>query len=323
MTTPSVDPMPAFSEHRIPRDRGSIYVRDFPGNGPAFVLLHGFPDNLHIYDELTPHLAAAGRRTVLIDFLGFGASDKPEGAHYSFPQQLGDVEAVVDALHLEKVVLVGHDAGGPAAVNFALKYPNRAAAVVLMNAFYGDTPGLLVPELIELFSHKPLAPLARHFLASPQQFAWLIEFQRELMLGDAAPAHKARYQDLLGPLIDANFRQQPSAAPAFAQMTHQLRDEIAANTARIVDLRRSSVPFVLIWGRNDPYLHVSAAAFLRSQLRNGVLHALDAGHWPQIDAAEESARLMLEPVCNSVPSAPRRASLATGDRSASAANAQA
>ena len=52
--------LPAFTEHRVPHAGGSLYVRDFPGSGPAFVLLHGFPDNLHIYDDLIPHLAAAG-----------------------------------------------------------------------------------------------------------------------------------------------------------------------------------------------------------------------------------------------------------------------
>jgi haloalkane dehalogenase len=102
-----------FAGHRVPRDRGSVHVRDFPGSGAALVLLHGFPDNSHIYDDLIPHLVSAGRRTVTIDFLGFGSSDKPEGAEYSFGQQLADVEAVVDALKLERVVLVGHDAGGP------------------------------------------------------------------------------------------------------------------------------------------------------------------------------------------------------------------
>src|SRR5271156_3866920 len=123
---------PAFAEHRVPRDRGDLYVRDFPGRGPAFVVLHGFPDNSHIYDVLIPLLVSAGRRTVAIDFLGFGASDKPEGAHYSFPQQLGDLEAVVEALGLGKIIPVGHDAGGPAAVNFALRHPDRTAAVTLM-----------------------------------------------------------------------------------------------------------------------------------------------------------------------------------------------
>ena len=122
----SVTP-PAFTEHRIPHAGGNVYVRDFPGSGPAFVLLHGFPDNSHIYDDLIPHLTAAGRRTIAFDFLGFGASDKPEGAVYSFEQQLGDLEAVADALRLEKIIPVGHDAGGPAAVNFALRHPTRAA----------------------------------------------------------------------------------------------------------------------------------------------------------------------------------------------------
>ncbi|MCQ8277625.1 alpha/beta hydrolase [Acetobacteraceae bacterium KSS8] len=285
--------MTNFIEHRVPTPGGDVYVRDYAGNGPAFVMLHGFPDNGHIYDDLIPHLVAGGRRAITIDFLGFGASDKPEGAHYSFAQQRGDVEAVLDTLQLDKVVLVGHDAGGPAALNLALAHPDRVASVVLMNVFYGEAPGLLVPELIELFSHKPLQALAQHFLASPQQFAWLIEFQRQLLLGDANESGKIRYNELLGPLIDANFRQQPSAAMAFAHMTSQLKDEVAANTGRIVALRRSAVPVQLIWGRNDPYLHLSTAAFLQAQLRNASLHALDAGHWPQIDAAEDCARIML------------------------------
>src|SRR2546421_9883425 len=114
MTNPQDVPLPAFTAHRIKRDGGSVYVRDFVGNGLAFVVLHGFPDNSHIYDDLIPHLVSAGRRTVAFDFLGFGESDKPEGALYSFEQQLGDLEAVVDALGLEKIIPVGHDAGGRA-----------------------------------------------------------------------------------------------------------------------------------------------------------------------------------------------------------------
>ncbi|MDE1918625.1 MAG: alpha/beta hydrolase [Sphingomonadales bacterium] len=286
--------MTQFQEHRVPAKGGSLYVRDYPGTGPAFVMLHGFPDNGHIYDDLIPHLVAGGRRAITIDFLGFGASDKPAGAQYSFAQQRGDVMAVLDALGLEKVVLVGHDAGGPAALNVALENPERVASVMLMNVFYGDAPGLLVPELIEIFSHKPLQALAHHFLASPEQFAWLVEFQRRMLLGDASAHGQVRYEEFLGPLIDANFRQQPSAAAAFAQMTSQLQDEIAANTGRILALRRTQVPVHLIWGRNDPYLHLSTAAFLQSQLSNASLHALDAGHWPQIDAAQDVARIMLD-----------------------------
>jgi len=284
---------PAFTEHRIEHGRGSLYVRDFPGGGPAFVVLHGFPDNSRIYDDLIPHLASAGRRTVAIDFLGFGASDKPEDAHYSFEQQLGDLEAVVEALGLEKIIPVGHDAGGPAAVNFALKHPDRTVAVTLMNAFYGDAPGLQVPEFIELFSNKGLKALHRRFLASPQQFAWLLDFQRDQMQAGLSEMQKARYTEFLGPIIDNNFRQRPSAGPAFAQMTYQLTDEVAANTARLIEFRRSTVPLLLIWGKEDPYLHVSVAEYMRSQARSAVLHVLDAGHWPQIDEPADVAQIML------------------------------
>jgi haloalkane dehalogenase len=293
MTDSQSTALPAFIEHRVQRDRGSLYVRDFPGSGPTFVVLHGFPDNSHIYDDVIPHLASSGRRTVAIDFLGFGASDKPEGAHYSFDQQLGDLEAVVEVLGIEKIIPVGHDAGGPTAVNFALKHPERTAAVCLMNAFYGDAPGLRVPEFIELFSNKGLKALTRHFLASPQQFAWLLGFQRDQMQAGLTEVQKARYTDFLGPIIDNNFRQRPGAGPAFAQMTYQLMDEVAANTARLLDFRRSDVPLLLIWGRSDPYLHVSVAEYLRSNARNAALHVLEAGHWPQIDAAADVARIML------------------------------
>jgi haloalkane dehalogenase len=285
--------LPPFNEHRVQRDRGGISVRDFPGSGPALVLLHGFPDNSHIYDDLIPHLASAGRRAIALDFMGFGASDKPADARYSFEQQLGDLEAVVEALALEQIIPVGHDAGGPAAINFALKHPERTKAVCLMNAFYGDAPGLRVPEFIELFSNKNLQALTQHFLASPQQFGWLLGFQRDQMQAGLTETQKARYRDFLGPIIDNNFRQRPGAGPAFAQMTFQLQDEVAANTARLLALRRSSVPLWLIWGKFDPYLHVSIAEYMRSQAASGVLRVLEAGHWPQIDAAAEVARIML------------------------------
>jgi haloalkane dehalogenase len=37
-----------FSEHRVPREQGSLYARDYDGAGPAFVLMHGFPDTAHL-----------------------------------------------------------------------------------------------------------------------------------------------------------------------------------------------------------------------------------------------------------------------------------
>jgi haloalkane dehalogenase len=55
-----MESIPSFSEHYVPIGQGRVYVRDYPGADPAFVLMHGFPDNLHIYDELIPTSSLAG-----------------------------------------------------------------------------------------------------------------------------------------------------------------------------------------------------------------------------------------------------------------------
>lgn len=91
---------------------------------------------------------------VTLDFLDFGDSEKPPGMQYSFAQQLEDLEIITDSFKLAKVTPVGHDSSGPAAINFALKHSDRTAAVVLLNTFYYNAPGLLVPEIIDFFSIK-------------------------------------------------------------------------------------------------------------------------------------------------------------------------
>src|SRR5260370_2817292 len=149
-----------FSEHLIPRGEGKAYARDYAGAGPAFVLMHGFPDNLHIWDDLIPYLVASGRRVVTFDFLGFGASDKPADAAYSFKQQLGDLEAVVGGLDLGKIVPVAHDSSGMATLNYALAHPEGIDTLIMLNSAYAEDSPVLSPEIITLFATESLHELA-------------------------------------------------------------------------------------------------------------------------------------------------------------------
>jgi pimeloyl-ACP methyl ester carboxylesterase len=64
-----------YREHKVPRGPYHLYASDYPGEGPAIVLLHGFPDNLHLYDRLVPELPQ--RRVVTFDFLGWGDQTSP------------------------------------------------------------------------------------------------------------------------------------------------------------------------------------------------------------------------------------------------------
>ena len=293
MADSTTDGKPPFSEHRVPRGQGSIYARDYKGAGPAFVLMHGFPDNLHIYDDLVPYLVAGGRRVVGFDFLGFGASEKPSGATYSFKQQLGDLEAIVEALGLDKIVPVAHDASGPAAVNFAIEHPDRVQSVCILNSLYAEAPTLKFPEFIELFATTNLKALTRAILQSPEQFAWVLNFQRTQFQTALPDNQKAYYDSFLGPIIDNNFMVKPSSGPAFAELTAELFEEVARNTTRLPKMEALDIPFKLIWGTTDPYLNTGVAEDFQSHLQRPSLHVLPAGHWVQIDAPEQVARLML------------------------------
>jgi alpha/beta hydrolase fold len=84
-----------YVEHHITHGGHMIYAREYPGQDPAYVMMHGFPDNLHIYDYVVPYLTQAGRRVVVFDFLGFGQSEKvtQKNYPYTFEQQVGDFEA--------------------------------------------------------------------------------------------------------------------------------------------------------------------------------------------------------------------------------------
>ena len=125
----------AYQETFVQRDHHRIYVRDHPGAEPAIILMHGFPDNVHLYDLLSPYLSPP-RRVVLFDFLGWGSSDKPSGYPYTTDNQVGDLDAVITQLGLGQVVLVAHDASGPPAIDWALAYPERVAGLVLLNTYY-------------------------------------------------------------------------------------------------------------------------------------------------------------------------------------------
>ena len=131
--------MMAYQETFVQRDQHRIYVRDHPGAEPAIILMHGFPDNVHLYDRLSPYLSPP-RRIVLFDFLGWGSSDKPSGYPYTTDNQVGDLDAVITQLGLGQVVLVAHDASGPPAIDWALAHPERVAGagvveyVLLRNA---------------------------------------------------------------------------------------------------------------------------------------------------------------------------------------------
>ena len=124
-----------YREHMVPRGRYRIYARDYPGEEPEIVLMHGSPDDLHFYDRLVPRLSSWW--VAFFDFLGWGRSDKLEVYPYTADNQRRDLDAVIWPLGLEDGVLVAHDASGPTAIDWA--HADRTGALVVLNTCFRRT----------------------------------------------------------------------------------------------------------------------------------------------------------------------------------------
>jgi haloalkane dehalogenase len=277
-----------YREHQVPRGEHRLYARDYPGEEPAIVLLHGFPDNLHLYDRLVPELAA--RRVVAFDFLGWGASDKPTGYQYTAANQTGDLDAVIEHLQLGSVVLVAHDASGPPVIDWALDHPERVAALVLLNTYYSQMPELRPPEAIRLFStpvvRRVARPASRLFgdLVFRRMFRWQVgRFFRDRQV-----------RERFLPLLYQQFVASPSAHEAFFGLNRDLLPTVASRTANVPRLRRFDRPVRIIFGAADPYLNAGVARRFHDLLPASELFLLpDARHYVQLDEPAKVAQLIL------------------------------
>src|SRR6266699_3913768 len=254
------------------------------GAGPTLVLLHGFPDNLHLYDRLVPYLRPE-RQVVTFDFLGWGASDKPVGYPYTAANQTGDLDAVIDQLGLERIVLVAHDASGPPAIDWALAHPERVERLILLNTYYHWTPGLRRPPAIALYSTPVVRTVTRALVRRrPDLDRRLYAWQVGRFIQD--PEVRRR-------LVPQLYEQFLPARPAFWRLNDDLLGAVFTRRRRIPELRRFARPVQIIFGSRDRSLNPRVARNLAALFPRSELHLLDdAGHFVQVDQPQQVADLI-------------------------------
>ena len=100
------------------------------GDGPAVVLLHGFPTSSHLWRDLVPILAPRFR-AIAVDLLGYGDSEKPEDPEsLTIRAQAAAVRELTSELGIEELAVVGHDIGGGVAQLVALEGDVRAMVLI-------------------------------------------------------------------------------------------------------------------------------------------------------------------------------------------------
>jgi haloalkane dehalogenase len=281
--------MMVYQETFVQRDQHRIYVRDHPGAEPPIILMHGFPDDVHLYDRLVPHLSPP-RRVVLFDFLGWGNSDKPSGYPYTAANQVGDLDAVITQLRLGQVTLVVHDASGPPGIDWALSHPERVAGLVLLNTYYCDMPTLRPPRAIWFFSTPLIRSTARR--VSRLFGNWLFRRMYRWQVGGFIRDADVRGEFV--PLLYRQFDATPSARPAFFRLNEDLLPAVRAHTEMIPRLKEFRRPVRIIFGDADPSLNSGVARTFHEFFPESELFLIPgARHFVQLDEPEQVARLIL------------------------------
>ena len=143
------DPSPhAVSSVRVD-SASDLETLDWGGSGPAIVLLAGLGNTAHVFDNFAPKLTDSFH-VVGITRRGFGASAQPPATDVRV--LVADIAAVLDSLELRRVILIGHSIAGDELTAFAATHPERAAALVYLDAAH-DRSGLL-----KLFQASPIPP---------------------------------------------------------------------------------------------------------------------------------------------------------------------
>lgn len=114
------------------------YVEMGPASGPAVVLLHGWPYDIHSYADVAPALAEAGYRVIVPHLRGYGTTRFLSSDTKRSGQPVAvaaDIIALMDALKIEKAVLGGYDWGARTANIMAVLWPERCKAMVSVSGY--------------------------------------------------------------------------------------------------------------------------------------------------------------------------------------------
>ena len=114
------------------------YFEAGPADGPAVMLMHGFPYDIHSYVDVAPQLAAQGCRVIVPYLRGYGPTKFRDKATPRSGEQAAigaDMMALMDSLHIKRAVFAGYDWGGRAACVGAVLWPERCIGLVSVNGY--------------------------------------------------------------------------------------------------------------------------------------------------------------------------------------------
>jgi pimeloyl-ACP methyl ester carboxylesterase len=264
----------------VPTDAGRFSFLE-AGTGEPILMLHGLGGTKASFLPTVAALAPSFR-TIAVDLLGFGDSDKPLGASYGPKFQARAVEQLLDALGLERAHFVGHSMGGRIALELGFSHPERTLGLVLMTpamAWLGErrwAPYLrwIRPEL-GLLQITP-RPVVEGILR------WMIPGADDSWAATGIDEFVRTYTTARG------------RAAFYAAARHIYLDEPHGDDGFWTKLRTLAPESLFIWGRHDRLVPTEFMKHVEHALPAARHVELDCGHIPQMERPRETHAAIAE-----------------------------
>lgn len=252
---------------------------------PWLVCFHGFPTSSWDWHVLLPYLKRT-HRVLTFDFPGYGLSEKLPARDYALSRQLDAAEALFDFLGIESFDLLAHDMGDSVACELLRRreqgdYRFELYSLTLLNG--GIYMNWHRPLLTQRLLRTPIIGAITSRLSS-----WAV-FRNQYASVYANP----------GQFDELHYRSQwaliqnNQGRRTLHKVAGYMKERLRMGDRWTGPLHRLEIPLRVIWGRRDPISVYAIAERLCRENPRAELYTLDEiGHYPQLEAADEVARLI-------------------------------
>jgi len=234
---------------------------ELTGEGDCLVLIHGYTDNLNLWYNQVPALSGHCK-LLTYDVRGFGKTEV-SGDAYSIGLFAEDLRALLEALDIGSACVLGYSMGGRIALEFALRFPEMTAGLVLANSGIGETPSQETQErrqmMVEVLQQGDMEVMA------------------ELMTeASFSPGLKERNPTAFEKYKSIKMQNDPSEYLAIMQVVVGSIDSPA-------DFGSLACPTLVIAGDQDGFMSVSLGEAMRDAIPDAEMHVLPTGHAAAIE----------------------------------------
>jgi haloalkane dehalogenase len=257
------------------------YIDEGPSEASCVMLLHGVPTWSYLYRHMIGKIAAAGKRVIVPDLIGFGRSDKPaKKSDHSYKSHIDWIKTFIRLLGLKDIILFGQDWGSLIGLRIAADEPDLFGGIIISNGM------LPTGEQKMHFAFKLWKAIARYSPSLPVDVI--------ISSGIAGKLDKEEKRAYDAPFPSRKYKTGIRALPNLVPLSPD-NPESLANREAWEALDKWDKPFLTVFSNDDPITR-DGDKYLQNRIPGaaGQNHIrLNGGHFIQEDRSDELAAIII------------------------------